>query len=63
MAESMGGIDTHKDTHHVALVDHDGHELADAQFTTDTIGDTELIAWLTGWTGIERIAVEQTGSS
>ena len=57
-----GGIDTHKDTHHVALVDHDGHELADAQFTTDTIGDTELIAWLTGWTGIERIAVEQTGT-
>ena len=56
-----GGVDTHKDTHHAAVVDTDGHRIADREFATGQHGDDQMCAWLTQWP-IEAIAVEQTGT-
>ncbi len=58
---AFAGIDTHKATHHVAVVDRDGAVLADRQFTTDLAGCRALTAWLSHW-DIHEIGIEQTGT-
>lgn len=55
------GIDTHKATHHAAIVDADGHLLADAQFDSGPAGDAELLGWLAD-REVTAVGVEQTGS-
>lgn len=55
-----GGVDTHKHTHHAAIVDHDGREVADAEFAATA--HTEMIEWFARWPQIGQIAVEQTGT-
>lgn len=57
----FAGVDTHKDTHHVAVVDAEGGVLADRQFTTSNAGTEALIGWLGQW-AIERVGVEQSGT-
>lgn len=42
----FAGIDTHKATHHVAVVDADGAVLADQEFPADA--DRSVLAWLSG---------------
>lgn len=56
------GVDTHKDTHHVALTDHLGRDLDDQEFASTARGITELIAWITTAGTVERVGVEGTGS-
>lgn len=56
------GVDTHKDTHHVALTDHLGRDLDDREFASTAAGVTELIAWITAAGAVERVGVEGTGS-
>lgn len=55
------GVDTHKNTHHVAVIDRDGTVLGGREFTTDRSGLVAVAGWLAQWP-IDRIGVEQTGT-
>lgn len=57
-----GGIDTHKDTHVAAVIDHLGRELATQAFPTNTIGYQHLLDWMRTFGTIQRIGIEGTGS-
>lgn len=58
----FAGIDTHADTHHVALLDHDGRPLADRSFNTDPAGLDQLDQFLTSHGHPTRIGIEGTNS-
>ena len=58
----VGGVDTHRDTHTVACVDHLGRLLAYAQFPATTAGEKRLLAWLCGFGELAAVGVEGTGS-
>jgi len=57
-----GGVDTHKDTHHAAVVDRNGGVLGDAQFPADSAGYQHLLGWLRGFGRVVKVGVEGTGS-
>ncbi len=57
-----GGVDTHRDTHHAAVVDEVGRELGDAQFPATPAGHRQLLAWLRGFGTLSQVGVEGTGS-
>jgi transposase len=56
------GIDTHGDTHHVALVDPIGRHLADRQFDATGPGYRLLLQWISAHGRIQAVGVEGTGS-
>jgi transposase len=56
------GVDTHKDTHHTAVLDHLGRTLATHQFPATT-GYSMLLTWLTGFGVLTATGIEGTGSS
>jgi len=59
------GVDTHKDSHTLGLVDRTGAEVADTTLVTDAFGYRKMLAWVKQQTtGPERRcwAVEGTGS-
>src|SRR5215207_7923714 len=56
------GVDTHKDTHHAALVDQHGRHICDREFTADPDGYRQLLVWTAGAGVVVRAAVEGTGS-
>lgn len=58
----FGGVDTHKDTVHVAAVDGLGRHLADAEFATTSAGYGAALGWLGGHGVVELVGVEGTGS-
>ncbi len=58
----FGGVDTHTDTHHAAVVDALGRHLADAQFPTTSEGYHALLAWLHSPGTVSVVGVEGTGS-
>ena len=44
-----GGIDTHADTHHLAVIDQAGRRLADAQIPTTALGTRQHYdSWVPG---------------
>lgn len=49
-----GGVDTHKDTHVAAVVDHLGGVLGTESFPTTPAGYAALLAWMQGHGTIER---------
>jgi hypothetical protein len=51
-----GGVDTHGETHHAAVVDEVGRELADRQFPTTPRGYRALLTWLVSFGHLERSA-------
>ena len=57
-----GGVDTHKDAHVAAAVDHLGGLLGTESFPTTPAGYTALLSWLQGHGPIERVGVEGSGS-
>jgi transposase len=57
-----GGVDTHKDTHHAAVVLMNGRRLADAEFPATAAGHADLLAWLRGFGRLHAVGVEGTGS-
>jgi transposase len=57
-----GGVDTHKDTHHAAVVLMNGRRLADAQFPATAAGYRALLAWMRGFGRLHAVGVEGTGS-
>jgi transposase len=58
----VAGIDTHKDTHHAAVLDLTGGLLGDAEFPTTQAGYQALLDWAGSHGVIDRIGVELTGS-
>lgn len=57
-----GGVDTHADTHHAAVVLMNGRQLADRQFQSTAAGYAELLAWLRALGRLHAGGVEDTGS-
>ena len=58
----VAGVDTHTDTHHVAVVSTTGAPLADAQFPTTWSGHRDLLRFVTAQGRIQVVGVEGTGS-
>lgn len=60
--EVAGGVDTHQDTHTVAVVDHAGRMLGHRTFPTTEAGYRQLLAWLGGFGTLRVVGVEGTGA-
>ena len=58
----FGGIDTHKNTHHVAIVDGTGRPVENREFTTTPAGYAQIVAFFREHETVERVGVEGTGS-
>ncbi|MEV5646579.1 transposase [Streptomyces flaveolus] len=58
----VGGVDSHADTTHVAVVTDRGGHLADAQFPTNAAGYTAAIAFLQAHGTVAAVGVEGTSS-
>lgn len=58
----VAGVDTHKDTHHVAILDNVGRPVADREFRADGRGYALIISFLRDHGDVERVGVEGTGS-
>lgn len=61
VAEVVGGVDTHKDTHTAAVIDTAGKVLGSAQFASDAAGYRALLRWLRQFGTLLLIGVEGTG--
>jgi transposase len=57
-----GGVDTHKDVHVAAVVDHTGRILDTGSFPTSPTGYRRLERWLASFGTVIRVGVEGTGS-
>ena len=58
----FAGVDTHKDTHHVAIVDGLGRPIADREFLAVGSGYRQIIDFLHANGIVEAVGVEGTGS-
>ena len=58
----VGGVDTHADTHHAAVVLMNGRRLADAEFPATAAGYQALLEWMRGFGRLHAAGVEGTGS-
>ena len=58
----VAGVDTHKNTHHVAILDEVGRPVADREFRADGRGYAQIIAFLEEHGDVGRVGVEGTGS-
>jgi transposase len=57
-----GGVDTHRDVHVAAALDHNGGVLGVEFFTADRAGYRALLDWLCSHGLVERVGVEGTGA-
>jgi transposase len=57
----VGGVDTHGETHHAAVIDEVGRQLGDRQFLATAAGYRRLLAWLRRHGQLMRVGVEGTG--
>lgn len=62
LGEVIGGVDTHADTHHAAVIDTNGKHLGDAQFPTTPAGYAALTAFVVAFGAVVRVGIEGTGS-
>jgi len=60
--EIVGGVDTHADTHHAAVIDTAGRRLGDAEFATTPAGYAALLAFLVSFGVLLCVGIEGTGS-
>lgn len=58
----FGGVDSHADTIHVAVISDNGGHLADAEFATTAAGYAAAVAFLTAHGRVRAIGVEGTSS-
>jgi transposase len=58
----IGGVDTHKYTHHAAVIDDQGRLLGDQGFPATAAGYGELLTWIRSHGQVQAIGVESTGS-
>jgi transposase len=57
-----GGVDTHGQTHHAAVIDQVGRQLGDREFPTTPAGYRALLSWLQEHGPLERVGMEGTGA-
>jgi transposase len=57
-----GGIDTHADTHHVAVLDRTGRRLGDMQVPATSAGYRAALKFFSRWPGLSVVGIECTGS-
>ena len=57
-----GGVDTHGETHHAAVLLLNGTRVADAEFPATARGYAQLLSWLRGFGRLHAVGVEGTGS-
>ena len=58
----VGGVDTHGQTHHAAVIDEVGRELDDREFPASPAGYRALAGWLGDHGDLDRVGVEGTGT-
>ncbi|MBE1582211.1 IS110 family transposase [Nonomuraea angiospora] len=58
----VGGVDTHANTHHAAVVMMNGGRIADAQFPATSAGYEQLVEWMRSFGRLHAVGVEGTGS-
>ncbi|WP_233201668.1 IS110 family transposase [Cryobacterium sp. Y11] len=58
----IAGIDTHADTHHVAIITNYGKHLADKKFLAVGSGYREIAEYITRYGPVIAVGVEGTGS-
>ena len=58
----FAGVDTHKDTHYVAIVDDRGQPIADREFLAVGSGYRKIIEFLHAYGIVDAVGVEGTGS-
>lgn len=58
----IGGVDTHKDLHVAAVVDHRDRVLGTASFPTTRHGYRLMLAWMRSFGDLQRVGVECSGS-
>jgi transposase len=56
----FAGVDTHADTHHVAVIDALGRQLADREFRTTPQGYRKLLDWIRGFGAVQAAGVKGT---
>ena len=61
-ARSVGGIDSHKETIHVAVITGTGRPVDDREFPTTEAGYRQAVAWLAGHGPLQAVGVEGTSS-
>jgi hypothetical protein len=57
-----GGVDTHGQNHHAAVIDHVGRQLGDREFPASPVGYRALVEWLQGHGEVDQVGVEGTGT-
>jgi hypothetical protein len=57
-----GGVDTHGQSHHAAVIDHVGRQLGDREFPASPVGYRALVEWLQGHGEVDQVGVEGTGT-
>jgi transposase len=58
----IGGVDTHLDLHHAAVVDRQGEILGTRSFDTTRAGYRAMLRWMRGYGELVRVGIEQSGS-
>jgi transposase len=58
----IGGVDTHGQSHHAAVIDGVGRQLDDREFPASPSGYGALLEWLRGYGELDRVGVEGTGT-
>ena len=58
----IGGVDTHGDTHHAAVIDALGRHLADREFPATRAGYQDLTNWLRSHGSVTAVGIEGTGA-
>ena len=58
----VGGVDTHKELHVVAVVDAHDRVIGTESFSTTRAGYRALVRWMRTYGDIARVGVECTGS-
>lgn len=58
----VGGVDTHKELHVAAVVDHHDRLLGSASFPTTRHGYKSLLVWMRSFGPLSRVGVECTGT-
>lgn len=61
-APGFGGVDSHHDTIHVAVITATGRPVEDQEFPTTTAGYRQAVAWLAGQGALAAVGVEGTSS-
>ena len=56
------GIDTHADTHHVAVIDGHGRPLGDVKVPASAAGYRQAVRFIGRWLEVAKVGVECTGS-